>query len=106
MFASDLALTCSSPLDVGLTEGWDSVFGEFLEKLYQYHPKNLDHNSGNPLGVGICQVSAFNGQRTTASGAYLSTTPPNLTIRTETTVRKVLFQDNQAIGIEVSEQRS
>ena len=91
---------------MGLTESWDSSFGEFLEKLYQYHHKNLDHNSGNPLGVSVCQVSAFNGQRTTASGAYLSTTPPNLTIMTETAVRRILFRDLKAIGVEVSGKKS
>lgn len=91
---------------MGLTDGWDPGFGDFLQKLYQYHHKNPDHNSGNPLGVSVCQVSAFNGQRTTASGAYLSTIPPNLTVRTDTIVRKILFQDIKAIGIELLEQKS
>lgn len=94
------------PVDVGLTENWDSGFGDFLEKSYQNHPRNLDHNSGNPLGVSVCQLSTRGNHRVTASGAYLATTPPNLTIMTEAAVTRVIFQEKKAIGVEIPGKKS
>jgi len=99
-------LTIARSVDVGLTEHWDPSLGEFLEKLHQFYPKNLDHNSGNPLGVSVCQVSATNGHRITASEAYLSTTPTNLTVMTDTTAARILCEGQKAVGIEVPGRRS
>ena len=91
---------------MGLTEEWDPSFGDFLKTIYQNYPRNLDHNSGNPIGVAVCQLSAQKGRRITAAGAYLSTTPPNLTIMTDVTVIKIVFQNQQATGVEVSGKQS
>ncbi len=87
---------------MGVPEAWDPGFGEFLRNSYHYHPKNLDHNSGDPIGVSVCQLSAHNGKRVTASEAYLTSNPPNLTIVTETTITKVLIQAKKAVGVEAN----
>ena len=71
-----------------------------MRNAYHYHPKNLDHNSSNPIGVNVCQLSAHSGKRVTASDAYLASTPPNLTIVTETTITKILIRGKKAIGVE------
>ncbi|CAO1604626.1 hypothetical protein XANCAGTX0491_008170 [Xanthoria calcicola] len=88
-------------IDVGMTARWDPTFGEFLDKTTSYCPQNYDHNSGNPLGIAVCQQTTHNGQRVTASGAYLQDPPENLHITTNATVTKVLFEDKKAIGVEV-----
>ena len=93
--------TLFSVVDVGLTD-WEPEFGDFLNGVYQYYPKNLDINSGDPLGASVCQISARNGRRTTASGAYLSNVPPNLTIITDVTIEEILFDQSSAVGVKTS----
>ena len=87
-----------SPLDVGLTD-WESEFGDFLHDVCQFFPVNFDVNSGDPLGVNVCQVTARHGRRITASGAYLSDAPSNLTIITDVIVEKILFDHGKAVGV-------
>ena len=99
-------LTCYRPVDVGVAEVWDFGFGDFMRNAYHYHPKNLDHNSGDPLGISVCQLSAHEGKRVTASGAYLTSSAPNLTITTDTAVTKIIIEDGKAVGVEVDERRS
>ena len=91
---------------MGLPDAWEPGFGESLNKLYARHPKNLDHNSGNLLGISICQVSALNGRRVTAAGAYLSDIPPNLTILTDAAVERVLFEGHKAVGVALPGKKS
>jgi len=90
---------------VGLTTAWDPTFGEFLEKTFQYYPKNLDHNSGNPLGIAVCQQGTHNGLRVTASGAFLNMRPPNLTVMTDTAITQSLFDGKKAIGVAAGQQK-
>ncbi|KAL6714199.1 hypothetical protein ACLMJK_008694 [Lecanora helva] len=90
------------PVDVGLTEKWDPSLGEFLKKIYEYQPKNLDHNSGDPLGISICQVGVRDGCRVNAADTFLSPNFPNLTVVTEAPATKILFDGKTATGVEVS----
>lgn len=94
-------LMLSRPVDVGVAEAWDPGFGVFLRNAHHYRAKNLDHNSGDPVGVGVCQLSTHDGKRVTASGAYLTSHRDNLTVMTETTVSKVLFQGSKAVAVQV-----
>ena len=71
-----------------------------MRDSYHYYPKNLDHNSGNPVSVSICQLSTHDDNRVTASEAYLNPIPPNLTIVTDTTITKILIQGKKAVGVE------
>ena len=86
---------------MSVAEAWDPGFGDFMKNSYHYLPKNLDHNSGNPIGISIVQLSALDGRRVTASTAYLASKIPNLEIVTEAAVSKVIIQGNKAIGVEV-----
>ena len=61
---------------------------------------HLDQNSGNPIGISVCQLIIRNGQRVTAVGAYLSQKPSNLTIKTEAAVTETFFKDNKGVGLE------
>ena len=76
---------------------WDPSLGSSLSKTYQHQPKNLDHNSSNPVGVSVSQVGIRNGIRVNAAKACLSPRPSNLTIITEATVSKILFDRQTAI---------
>lgn len=96
----------SREVDVGLATTWDPTLGDFLEKTYQYYPNNLDHNSGDPLGIAICQQSTHSGRRVTASGAFLSKPPSNLTILTKSAVSKVIFEGRKAIWVVIGERQS
>jgi len=86
---------------VSLPDSWEHDFGEFLEAAYGQHPQNLDINSGDPIGISVCQLAVVNGRRVTAASAYLSDPPPNLTILTESPVEKVCLDNLKAVGIQV-----
>lgn len=65
-----------------------------------------DINSGNPVGVGLAQTNTRNGVRSYAANAYLDddfrARHPNLTIRTNTTVRRLVFEGRRVVGVVVS----
>lgn len=95
------SLTFARPIDVGFPDGWEPEFGSYLSDVYQHHLRNPDHNSGNLSGVGVSQVAAFEGLRVTASAAFLSNVPSNLTVMTQSAVERVLFEDRRAVGVDV-----
>lgn len=90
------------PIDVGYPDGWEAEFGSYLSDVYQHHPRNPDPNSGNLSGVGVCQVAAFNRLRVTASAAFLSHVPSNLTVMTGSAVERVLFEGQRVVGVKVA----
>lgn len=89
-----------------MTVKWDPTFGEFLDKTTEYYPRNSDYNSGDPIGIAVCQQTTHNGRRATASGAFLSQRPDNLHIMTDAAVTKVVFQGKKATAIEVNGKKS
>lgn len=98
----------SRPLNIGFPHVWDERLGDYLRVVGAKHPLNPDHNSGDPLGMAVCQVSALGGYRTTASRALLSDPPANLSIMTESVVEKVLVDavGQKAIGVQTSGAKS
>ena len=56
--------------------------------------------------MSVSQMSASNGHRITASGAFLSSAPANLTIITDAAVERVLFEGQKAVGVEVPGKKS
>ena len=63
---------------------------------------SLDNNSGNPIGVCFGASSVYKGRRVTAARAFLDDTKSNLTIKTDTSVSRVLFQGKKAVGVETT----
>lgn len=51
--------------------------------------------------MGIGTACIYDGKRITASSAYLSNAPPNLTMRTSSLVSRILFDGKVASGVEV-----
>ena len=85
---------------------WDREFADYFEIVTAKYTKNLDHNSGDPIGMSVCQISALNGRRTTASDAFISEVPANLTVMTDTAVEKILFDGQKAVGVEITGKKS
>jgi choline dehydrogenase-like flavoprotein len=67
------------------------------------YDKNLDLNSGNPIGFGMSPTTVYNGLRNTSSSAYLQDVPPNLMITTSLEVVKILFENEKATGVVLSD---
>jgi choline dehydrogenase len=64
-------------------------------------PRNEDFNGPAQEGVGFYQVTQKRGQRHSAAGAYLKPAfkRPNLTVRTQVHVTRLLVDKNRAVGI-------
>ncbi|KAJ5281959.1 oxidoreductase [Penicillium angulare] len=87
-------------LQTGYAKKWESDVPLILNSLWESgFAQNLDHNSGNPLGMGLMINSASKGRRTTAADLLVNI-PDNLVTVTDTPVQRVLIQDKKAIGVE------
>ncbi|KQN26752.1 glucose-methanol-choline oxidoreductase [Sphingomonas sp. Leaf33] len=64
-------------------------------------PVNPDFNGARQDGVGLYQVTQKDGERWTSARGYL-TQRPNLSVLTETTAERVLFEDGRAWGVAVA----
>jgi choline dehydrogenase len=62
-----------------------------------------DKNRPGPPGIGLVPLNAANGNRMSTAIAYLmpSLSRPNLALRPHTRVRRVLFERERAIGVEL-----
>lgn len=88
------------PVDVAVPDTFEPGFAHYMHAIYKHQPKNLDINDGNPVGAAVQQNSMADGRRVTAQTAFLKDVPPNLSIKTDATVRKVLFEGKKAVGVE------
>ena len=68
-------------------------------------PYNNDFNGAKQLGVGFYQTTTRNGRRCSAAVAYLKPARrrPNLTVRVNVTVSKVVIKNGRAVGIQTIE---
>jgi choline dehydrogenase len=65
------------------------------------HPLEPDKNGGAPPGAGLLPCNVVDGVRTSAARAYLDRPRPNLTVRTDATAARVLFDGDRARGVEL-----
>jgi choline dehydrogenase len=85
----------------------DHTFGHPLSRAFVRAaqeaglPYNDDFNGKAQEGVGFYQTTTSNGRRWSSAQAFLRDAEgrPNLTIRTQTRVHKVLFEGKKAIGV-------
>jgi len=89
-------------LRVGYAKDWDSdltmVLDAFEEAGVQ---RNFDHNSGNPLGFGLCINSASNGIRSTAADLLFEASE-NLIIIPDSPVQRVILDKNKVVAAEAN----
>ncbi|WP_329580667.1 GMC family oxidoreductase N-terminal domain-containing protein [Kitasatospora sp. NBC_01250] len=66
-------------------------------------PEVADHNAPGALGVGPLPQNLVDGQRISTAIGYLAAarSRPNLTIRANTTVDRILFEGTRAVGVRV-----
>lgn len=71
------------------------------------YPFNHDFNGGSQLGTGFYQITAFEGERGNTSRFYLrpAMRRPNLEVRTDLTVARVIFEGDKAAGVECMESK-
>jgi choline dehydrogenase len=65
------------------------------------HPFNDDFNAGDLDGFGYFQVTQRNGRRWSTAQGYLhpSSDRPNLTVKTNVEVHKILIENGRAVGV-------
>lgn len=89
-------------LRVGYAKEWDEDLPLVLDALEQAGlPRNLDHNSGNPLGMGLVINSVSKGRRTTGADLLVGV-PDNLVIVTDSPAQRVLLEGKKAVGVETN----
>lgn len=87
-------------LRTGYAKEWDKDLSLVLDAFEQAGlERNLDHNSGNPLGMGLCINSAHKGLRSTAVD-LITDAPDNLVAVTESPVQRIIFEGTKAVGVE------
>ncbi|KAJ5798574.1 uncharacterized protein N7503_007870 [Penicillium pulvis] len=92
-------------LKTGYAKEWEQDLSLALDQLEEAGlERNLDHNSGNPLGMGIMINSAGNGRRTTAVDLLIGA-PDNLVIVTDTPVQRVVLENRKAVGVETKDNK-
>lgn len=90
----------SGALHVGYADDWERDLSLSLDAFEAAgHKLNLDHNSGNPLGMAATINSACKGKRTTAVD-LLSDAPDNLVVVTDSPVQRILLQGKKAVGVQ------
>lgn len=67
-------------------------------------PRVDDFNSGEQFGVGYYQLTTKKGLRQSTAVAYLrpARKRPNLTVKTEHQVHRLLIENNRVVGVELS----
>jgi choline dehydrogenase-like flavoprotein len=68
-------------------------------------PFNPDFNSGHQEGTGLYQTTTRNGRRCSVAVGYLRPAKgrPNLTVRTDVTVLRIVVEDGRATAVEILE---
>ncbi len=93
----------NGPLCVGDPNQLDILSHTFIKAGEELgYPNNPDFNGENQEGFGAYQVTQLNGERWSASRAFLEPIKnrKNLTILTEAHAAKLLIEDHKAIGVE------
>ncbi len=92
------------PLAVTRAPAAHTLFDVFMRSGEQAgHQRPADHNGGDQEGMHIAQILVDRGRRCSASHAYLRPVlhRPNLQVKLNAHVHRVLFQGDRAIGVEL-----
>ncbi len=94
------------PLGVSASRGALPIADAFIRAAQQFGiPFNPDFNGRNQAGTGFYQLTQRDLKRSSAATAYLhpASQRPNLTVRSEQQVRRIVLERARAIGIETEE---
>ncbi|KAI8582140.1 hypothetical protein K450DRAFT_285409 [Umbelopsis ramanniana AG] len=88
---------------LGVSVQFEEETAALLDAAYELGwKKNLDLNSGNPIGVGASASTVYEGMRCTSSSAHIQPDKQNLTILVKSQATKILFEGTKAVGVEVN----
>jgi choline dehydrogenase len=91
------------PIAVGVQSDHGQANMGYLKAAQQAgHPPTSDYNGACQEGVGLVQVNHRRGLRSQASREYRRRVAPKerLVVRTKAMVRRILFEQDRAIGVE------
>ncbi len=94
------------PLGVSDLPNYNQVSRAYVQGCMDFGmPYNPDFNSGKQEGTGLYQTTTRNGRRCSAAVAYLKPAlkRPNLTLRTDLFVTRIIVENGKATGVEVVE---
>ncbi|KAJ6195491.1 hypothetical protein J3E72DRAFT_440718 [Bipolaris maydis] len=95
----------SSPLHVGFVSEWERDLPSMMEAFVQAgYDINPDHNSGHPLGISISIKTVRKGVVSSAEDLILNA-PENLTVKVNSPVQRLLYDQKRVIGVESNGQR-
>jgi len=83
---------------------WDPIHKAFYDSCIDYgFPACADHNKPDSTGVGALAFNQIDGVRQSTAITYLNDVRhrPNLNIKSNCYVKKIIFDNNIAIGVEV-----
>ena len=92
------------PLGVSVPRGALPICEAFIRAAQQFGiPYNPDFNGKQQAGTGYFQLTQRDVRRSSAASAFLrpAMTRPNLTVRLNQLVRRVVIEGGRAIGVEV-----
>lgn len=91
------------PLDITLPSrsNWPKGLDLVMKAAQKFGwPLNSDQNAGDLVGVGAVSTTTHKGFRTTSATAWLDNLPENITVWTNSTVNKLLFDEKtRATGL-------
>jgi choline dehydrogenase-like flavoprotein len=94
------------PLGVSDLPSYNQVSRAYVDGCVEFGmPRNPDFNSGKQEGAGLYQTTTRKGRRSSAAVAYLrpALKRPNLTVRTDIFVNRIVIENGRAKGIEIVE---
>ncbi len=99
----------SGPLVMERGPATNPLFQAFFEAVQQAgYPITQDVNGYQQEGFAAFDKNIHNGRRMSAAQTYLHPIldqRPNLTVKTSSFVRKILFENKRAVGVEVQQNR-
>lgn len=93
------------PLGVSTPRGALPICDSFIRAAQQFGiPYNPDFNGKQQAGTGYFQLTQRNVRRSSAATAFLhpACARPNLTVRSNQQVRRVILERTRAIGVEIT----
>lgn len=87
----------SGPLDITLPSrsNWSDGLDLMMKAALKFGwPLNPDQNAGDLVGIGAVSTTTHKGFRTTSATAWLNDLPENITVWTNSTVTRLLFDEN------------
>lgn len=99
----------SGPLNVTFAKSFKTPFSDAFVKACAECgiPKNKDYNGSEQVGASLLQFTIKNGKRHSTADAFLKPIlkRANLTVKTQTLVSSVILKNDQAIGVNVINQK-